>query len=131
MTPFIEKYHQTRGTHCWFCDRQFGVDKCVMSHSGQPLRRTREHIIPKALIIYGYPKNYIASCIDCNGIKASKTSRGFAEKIQRLMVEYKNGGHQMTRFFPIMKDRAWKLYNKTSNLHKNYKKLRLNGKDKS
>jgi len=125
MHPFEEKYHQTKGTHCWFCERQYFVDRQIYIRCGAPLQRTREHIIPKSQIIYNYEKNYIGTCRDCNSLKGPKTAKQFAEKIESMMEKYKKGQHNMLHLFPLMKDRAWKLYNKTSNLHRNYKKLRL------
>lgn len=125
MNPFIEKYHQTRGTHCWYCDREFGVDRSVYSQCGRILYIQREHIIPKSQIIFSYPKNYIAACCDCNTLKGPKTAEKFAQKVTSLMLKYKKGEHNMWHLFPLMRERAWKLYNKTSNLHRNYKKLRF------
>lgn len=124
MHPFIDKYHQTKGTNCWFCDREFGVDKQRYVRCGSPLIRTREHIIPKSAIVYSYRRNYIASCQDCNSLKGKKNARQFAMLIEAMMCN-PVCNHNMRKLFPIMRKRAWKLYNKTSNLHKNYKKLRL------
>ena len=113
------------GTHCWFCDRQFGVDKQIYSRSGTPLVRTREHIIPKSRIIYSYRRNYIASCHDCNSLKGRMDAKQFAVHIEKLM---KLESHNMSKLLPLMRVRAWKLYNKTSYLHKNYRNLTLGGK---
>ena len=124
MHPFQLKYHQTQGTHCWFCERQFGIDKQVYVRCGSPLIRTREHIIPKSKIIYSHPRNYIASCADCNSMKGNKNAKQFAMHIEWLMCNYSLGEHNMFNLFPMIRKRAWKLYNKTSNFHRNYKKLR-------
>lgn len=125
MNPFQDKYSHINGTHCWFCDREYATSRHIYVGCGRPLLRTREHIIPKSKIIYNYPKNYIGSCGDCNSLKGTHDARRFAEKIIFLTKKLKKGEHNMYHLFPIMKQRAWKLYNKTSYLHRNYKELRL------
>lgn len=70
-----------------------------------------------------YSKNYIAACPDCNSLKGSKTAKQFAIRIENLIATKKKGEHNMLPLFPIMRERAWKLYNKTAHLHKTYKKL--------
>lgn len=122
MNPFQEKYHQTKGTHCWYCDREFIGNMRRLASFKQPLKRTREHIIPVSQLTQSIPKNYIAACADCNGLKGPKNARQFAEKVTSMIQKYKNGEHNMYKFFPMMRDRAWKLYNKTSKLHQNNKR---------
>jgi hypothetical protein len=119
---WTEKYSHISGTHCWFCDREYATSKCLTAYKGFQLRRTREHIVPKSKMIYNIRHNYIGSCIDCNGLKKNMTADQFAEYIAWLM---KTGGHEMWFLLPMMKKRAWKLYNKTSYLHRNYKTIRL------
>lgn len=118
MNPFIEKYHQTKGTHCWFCDRPYEKKRI----------RTREHIVPKSVIIYSYPKNYIGSCQFCNGMKGSKNAKQFALSLDKLIKSASPATHNQYKLYKIMRERAWKLYNKTSNLHKNFKTLRMESK---
>lgn len=122
-SPFGGKYHQTKGTHCWFCEREFGVDKQIWVCGGQSLIRTREHIIPKTKIIYGHERNYIATCKDCNCLKGSRNAREFAQYLQKLIETTGQGFHNMWKYLPIMRDRAWKLYNKTSKFHREYEEV--------
>lgn len=53
-------------------------------------------------------------------MKGKKNARDFASHINDLMLSKNRGSHNMYKYFKIMKDRAWKLYNKTSKLHKKY-----------
>lgn len=125
MHPFQEKYHQTKGTHCWYCDREFGVEKSLRTARGGVLKITREHIIPKSKIIYNYGRNYVAACQDCNGLKGRKWVKEFAKLLTVLHKEHSPATHSMHTLFPMMITRSWKLYNKTKHLHENYLELRF------
>ncbi len=109
------KYHYLTGTHCWFCDREFGVDKVAQLAQEIILYRTKEHIISKWRGGINDVRNYIASCSDCNQMKGASNAKGFARKIEELMT---NATHPMFSYFNLMRTRAWKIYNKTSKAHK-------------
>ncbi|MFD2922029.1 hypothetical protein ACFS6H_20075 [Terrimonas rubra] len=115
-----EKYNHIDGTHCWFCDREYSSEYCLTIHTGMRLRRTKEHIIPRSKIGVNISTNYIGSCIDCNHLKGDRNAKQIAERIEK-MIEYNN--HEMKEYFPIMRLRAWKLYNKTAFLHRNFKTI--------
>ena len=119
---FSEKYNYLNGTHCWFCDREFGKDRTKTHGISNILIRTKEHIIPKSIIKYGDVRNYIASCSDCNGLKANCNAKQFAIKLRGLMKQGK-GFNNMCSLFPLMINRAWKLYNKTSSFHNKFKNI--------
>lgn len=118
-----KKYHHLIGTHCWFCDREYETNKCLTVSIGEKLKRTREHIIPRSKIIQNISRNYIGSCVDCNNLKRSMFSDIFAEYINRLIE--KDNPHKMYDSLPTIEKRAWKIYNKTSFLHRNYWDLQI------
>jgi hypothetical protein len=125
----FETYGKENGTRCWFCDREYGIDK-VLSISrhiskDKPIKKTREHIIPKSKIIYNIPKNYIGSCNECNLLKGKLDARGFAMWLHAMIESELYIWHEMGDYMKTMRNRAWKLYNKTSYLHKNYQTIRL------
>jgi 5-methylcytosine-specific restriction endonuclease McrA len=120
MNPFIEKYHQTQGTHCWYCDRQYGEDHSTRTARGGKLYLTREHIIPKARLGNNEPKNYIGACQDCNGLKGRKDAYEFALLVEDLLEDESPATFSMYKLLPKMRDRSWKIYNKTSKLHNRY-----------
>jgi hypothetical protein len=125
MSWIPEKYSHLIGTHCWFCDREYSKSKSVFKSNGNPLKKTREHIIPKSRVIYNIPTNYIGTCADCNTLKAKRDAIEFATHIEHLILIKSTTGHSMSKLFETMRRRAWKLYNKTSFLHKNYQRIRL------
>lgn len=116
MTPFLEKYNPYTGTHCWYCDRQFGVGKRLIKQPPIFLFLTKDHIIP---ISWGGKRkhNLIACCEDCNRLKGSMNAIQFAMYIEELFNLKNKGNCTMYKYLKLMKDRAWKLYNKTSGLH--------------
>lgn len=121
--PWIDtKYNHLTGTHCWFCDREFGVAKTFWTTTvSRFLFKTKEHIIPLKRLENNIPKNYIASCNDCNQLKGARDAKEFALHLDYLVYFNKPGTHNMLTLMPLMKRRAWKLYNKTSDLHKKHK----------
>jgi hypothetical protein len=121
----FETYGKEKGTRCWFCDREYLVDKTVFISKGYPLKKTREHIVNKKKIIYNVPKNYIGSCKDCNHLKAARDAREFALWLDEMIESELYIWHEMGDYMKTMRNRAWKLYNKTSYLHKNYQTIRL------
>jgi hypothetical protein len=100
MNPFDKKYHQTLGTHCWYCEREY---------NGRNIKRTRDHIIPLSVIIYNNPKNYVGCCKQCNSLKKNLNAKEFAILLESITTKVPRN--------KTMINRAWKLYNKTSKLH--------------
>lgn len=121
MHPFKDKYNYKTGTHCWYCDREYEKDRILYNGFGV-LKITKEHIIPKSKLPNNIPNNYISSCTDCNYIKNNKNAKQFALFIDMLIKRTKAGEHSMYKYFKIMRERAWKIYNKTSVNHKKYTK---------
>lgn len=115
-----EKYDYKKGTHCWFCNREFNTSKGIYVYCGLPLPKTKEHIVPLSKGGINNVSNYIASCRDCNTLKADKDAKQFALFLMDLLLYKSAGGHNMCRYFKIMITRSWKIYNKTSKLHKKY-----------
>lgn len=115
MNPFQDKYHHKKGTHCWFCDRKFGE-----VYYGEILMRTKEHIVPFKVMGFNHPKNYVASCKFCNTFKSWYDARGFVDRINWYYENRDKSTFWMHDLLPLMRQRAWKLYNKTSKLHQKY-----------
>jgi Zn-finger protein len=103
--PFQNKYSHKIGTHCWFCDKRFS----------EKIIRTREHIIPRS-IIGNRLGNYVASCYDCNHLKANRNAKEFAEFLDKMLKSITKSVPAKKKI-KLMRNRAWKLYNKTSKLH--------------
>lgn len=106
------KYHPTSGTHCWYCDREYAISKQVYKRSGIPLLKTGDHIYPKSMGGCNRITNKISCCLDCNVLKGYKTPRRFAEWVSQ-QISNKSVSHSMSKLFPMIMKRAWKIYNKT------------------
>jgi hypothetical protein len=119
---FNDIYNHSTGTHCWFCNRAYGEPSLL--YDKRLLVRTREHIIPishikkinKSQREGKFAQNYIGSCNDCNAVKRTDNAKQFAERLGEYILEGKQ--HPMAHLFPLMRNRSWKAYNKTSKLHK-------------
>lgn len=123
MNPFKDRYSHYKGTHCWFCNRQYGKSYSVYGNTStgrNPIRRTREHIVPASKMKKNDPRNYIGSCNDCNTLKANMNAKEFALHVQKLRVKKNIETHNMYKYFKMIIYRSWKLYNKTSKFHKKY-----------
>lgn len=94
-------------THCWYCKREYATSVCLFERPKAPLQRTVDHIFPKGGGGRNSHLNKIGCCSDCNKLKGGKTLDEF---ISYLSAETK--GHQMSKLFPIIIQRCWKLKNK-------------------
>lgn len=109
------KYKHSTSTHCYYCDREYGKHRSKVQKTPNGLIiKTKDHIIPIAKGGINNVRNYIGCCSDCNHLKGSRTTWEFAEFIES--INYK---HMMHQYLPLIKKRAWKLYNKTSKAHQN------------
>ena len=99
-------------TNCVFCERSF-----------EKINRTKEHIIPRCKIEKNSPKNYTASCIDCNSLKDCMDAKEFAKYLDLIIRSSLSKYDYIRPHLKTMKNNAWKLYNKTHKSHKNYRIL--------
>lgn len=107
--PWSQKYHYRNGTHCWYCDREISTSS---SYRGGKLKRTADHIIPKRLV-KNIHRNAILACHDCNELKAWRTVNMFGFMAKKLTK-----GTPLAPYYHTIKQRALKLFNKTSWAHK-------------
>ncbi len=113
MNPFQEKYNAYKGTHCWYCDREFGKHRRLTLQPLVLISKTKDHIVP---ISKGgkMSKNLIACCEDCNRLKGAMPIIRFARKVGDLIETKNKGTHPMYPHFKTIRNRAWKIYNKIS-----------------
>ena len=95
-------------THCIYCEREFVPDS--------PLMKTKDHIVPKLLGGINHPINYAAACKTCNELKSGKVLLDFAQDL----LDHFNFVQNADPIYKLMSRNAFKLYNKTSTLHKRY-----------
>jgi 5-methylcytosine-specific restriction endonuclease McrA len=102
-----QKYHYKNGTHCWYCDRKFLVDRL---NNGRPCLITIDHIDPRVKGGTNSPFNYIAACHDCNGLKSKYKPIGFARRLDEI-ITLETDEEKLKRY-KLMRIRAYKIHNK-------------------
>lgn len=95
-------------THCIYCEREFVPDSA--------LSKTKDHIIPKVCGGPNHPINYAASCKSCNEMKGGRSLPEFAQSLLDHFKYVQN----TNPLYKLMYKNSFKLYNKTSKLHKKY-----------
>ena len=97
------------------------VENCVFcKQSFKDVYRTKEHIIPKNRIPFNRQGNYTSSCHWCNTIKGNRDAKEFALFLEKIIREENEKYNYVKHLLKIMRDGAWKLYNKTHKSHKGY-----------
>ena len=95
--------------NCVFCEKSF-----------KDVYKTKEHIIPKSRIPCNKLENYTSSCVWCNDLKADRDAKEFALFLEDIITDYSEEYDYIKDSLKVMKNNAWKLYNKTHKSHKNF-----------
>ena len=95
--------------NCVFCEKSF-----------KDVYKTKEHIIPKSKIPCNRVENYTSSCVWCNDLKRDRNAKEFALFLEDIIINYDEKYNYIKDYLKIMKNNAWKLYNKTHKSHKDF-----------
>src|ERR1700743_774403 len=71
----------SKGNICFYCEREYGS---VVR--GNPLLRTKDHIIPISKNGNNSKLNILYCCHKCNGLKGSLTPTEFIEKLRSMFL---------------------------------------------